>query len=274
MKLNLIFIVGMLAYDAHAIRWPSLSEPIISSCNTNSGCNNPVYYKHSGTVFLEQPELIKPPNAASQTIRAYGVHCNHGSRLPGYEQPFSGCHWDPRAGRHAPSTSNCTIDSIERWDLTYNSTCTTGLTWGEHGGAGPGGECVLFGILVGELLHTPMGIVEATTAANSGNRFCVKPLPPATKCELRMNDTILGHGVLAPNGSSTSSVTGVIECGQKPVVEFVGGADFMIAPGVNAALNASVDASTNMITINSKVATVNARGGNYSVSKVITVSPW
>ncbi|MES3575444.1 hypothetical protein [Enterobacter cloacae] len=274
MKFKLLLLIGMWGYEANAIRWPSLSEPIISFCNTNSGCNNPVYYKHSGTVFLEQPELIKPPNAASRTIRAYGVHCNLGSRLPGYEQPFSGCFWDPRAGMHAPSTSNCTLDSIERWDLTFNSTCATGLTWGGHGGAGPGGECVLFGILVGELLHTPMGIVEATTAANSGNRFCVKPLPPATKCDLQLNNTILDHGVLTPDGYSNASVSGVIECGQKPVVEFVGGADFTIAPGVNAALNANVDTTLNKITINSRVTTVNASGGNYSASKVITVSPW
>ncbi|WP_342901651.1 hypothetical protein [Enterobacter cloacae] len=116
--------------------------------------------------------------------------------------------------------------------------------------------------------------MDATTAANSGNRFCVKPLPPATKCDLQLKDTILDHGVLTPNESSSASVTGVIECGQKPVVEFVGGADFTIAPGVNAALNANVDTTLNKITINSRVTTVNASGGNYSASKVITVSPW
>ncbi|MES3574238.1 hypothetical protein [Enterobacter cloacae] len=136
---------------------------------------------------------------------------------------------------------------------------------------------MLFGILVGGiggLLHTPMGAMDATTAANSGNRFCVKPLPPATKCDLQLNDTILDHGVLTPNASSTASVTGVIDCGRKPVVEFVGGADYTIAPGVNGALNANVDTTLNKITINSRVTTVNASGGDYSASKVITVSPW
>ncbi|HED6270795.1 TPA: hypothetical protein R5X29_001890 [Enterobacter sichuanensis] len=136
------------------------------------------------------------------------------------------------------------------------------------------GECVLFGIMVGGILHTPMGAMDATTAANSGNRFCVKPLPPATKCDIQLNDTVLDHGVLTPNASSTASVSGVIECGQKPVVEFVGGADFMVAPGVNASLNANVETTSNKIIVNSRLTTVNASGGDYSVSKVITVSPW
>ncbi|HEM8743920.1 TPA: hypothetical protein U2Q93_001573 [Enterobacter sichuanensis] len=80
--------------------------------------------------------------------------------------------------------------------------------------------------------------------------------------------------MLTPNASSTASVSGVIECGQKPVVEFVGGADFMVAPGVNASLNANVETTSNKIIVNSRLTTVNASGGDYSVSKVITVSPW
>jgi hypothetical protein len=126
----------------------------------------------------------------------------------------------------------------------------------------------------GTLLYTPMGVIDATTAANSGNRFCVKPLPPAIKCDLQLKDTILDHGVLTSNESSDASVTGVIDCGRKPVVEFLGGADYTIAPGVNGALNANVDTTLNKITINSRVTTVNARGGDYSASKVIIVSPW
>lgn len=119
-----------------------------------------------------------------------------------------------------------------------------------------------------------MGAMDATTAANSGNRFCVKPLPPATKCDIQLNDTVLDHGVLTLNASSSASVSGVIECGQKPVVEFVGGADFLIAPGVNASLNANVETASNKIKINSRLTITNANGGDYSVSKVITVSPW
>lgn len=275
MKFKLLLLMGMWVCDAHAIRWPSLSDPVITSCrNQNTTCDRSVFYKHSGTVFLDQPELIKPPNMSSR-IRAYGIHCASGSKLPGYERPFSSCIWDTASvSTHAPVTRDCNRGSTASWELSPSSTCTTNLTWGGHDGAGPGGECVLFGIMVGGLLHTPMGAMDATTAANSGNRFCVKPLPPATKCDLQLKDTILDHGVLTPNESSSASVTGVIECGQKPVVEFVGGADFTIAPGVNAALNANVDTTLNKITINSRVTTVNASGGNYSASKVITVSPW
>lgn len=275
MKYKLLLIIGICAYDAHAIRWPSLSEPVITSCIAqNTTCHTAVYYQHNGTVFLEQPELIKPPPfLTNRAIRTYGIHCNSGSKIPGYEMPFSSCSWDV-SSVHAPNATNCILESTTSWKLSTSSTCTTVLKWGGHSGAGPGGECVLFGIMEGIVLHTPMGTMDATTAANSGNRFCVKPLPPATKCDLQLNDTTLDHGSLTPNGSSTASVTGVIECGQKPVVDFVGGADFIIAPGINVALNANVDTASNKISINSRLTTTNASGGDYSISKVITVSPW
>lgn len=277
MKYKLLLLMSVWAYDAHAIRWPSLSDPEITGCSSYGGksCAYYVMYKHNGTVFLEQPELIKPPNVTSRNIRAYGIHCQGGSSMPGEESPFVSCNWDVSSSmQHAPDTNNCERVSTTSWDLSASSTCTTALTWGGHVGAGPGGECVLFGVMVGNILHTPMGTMDPTTAANSGNRFCVKPLPPATKCDLQLNDTILDHGVLTPNGSSTASVTGVIECGKKPVVEFVGGADFIIAPGINAALNANVDTTSNKISVNSRLTTTNASGGDYSTSKVITVSPW
>ncbi|MFP2166581.1 hypothetical protein ACLEYI_16665 [Enterobacter ludwigii] len=277
MKYKLLLVVAMWAYDAHAIRWPSISDPVILFCNNEYGeiCNDNVNYKHNGTVFLEQPEIAKPPTSTSLVIRAYGIHCGYGSKVPGYEKPFSQCNWDTQSySTHAPFTSNCTRAATDRWDLSTSSTCNTDLIWGGHRGAGPGGECVLFGIMVGSILYTPMGAMHANSVANAGNRFCVKPLPPATKCDMQLNDTILDHGVLTPNGSSRASVAGVIDCGQKPVVEFVGGADYTIAPGVNGALNANVDTTLNKIIINSRVTTTIASGGDYSASKTITVSPW
>lgn len=274
MKRNLLLLMGMWVCDANAIRWPSLSDPIIMTCDPKT-CSSNVWYYHSGTVFYEQPELIKPPSVTSLDIRTYGIHCKSGSKLPGYESPFSGCDWATGSAKHAPYVrTECKRISNESWELTNSSTCATDTSYGPHSGAGPGGECALFGILEGNILYTPMGALDAATAANSGNRFCVKPLPPASKCNLQLNDTILDHGVLTPNASSTASVTGVIDCGEKPVVEFVGGADYTIAPGVNGALNANVDTILNKITITSRVTTVNASGGDYSASKVITVSPW
>ncbi|EPJ9399997.1 hypothetical protein QCJ93_001071 [Enterobacter bugandensis] len=276
MKYKLMLLMSMWTYDTKAIRWPSLSDPEITSCTiaNNITCSHAVYYKHSGTVFLEQPELVKPPDVKSLTIRAYGIHCQRGSNLPGEVSPFTGCQWDTASKWHAPATYNCMRESLTSWDLNSSWPCTTDLSFGGHSGAGPGGECVLFGIMVGAILHTPMGAMDATSAANSGNRFCVKPLPPATKCDIQLHDTVLDHGVLTPNASSTASVSGVIECGQKPVVEFVGGADFMVAPGVNASLNANVETASNKIRVNSRLTTANASGGDYSASKVITVSPW
>lgn len=280
MKYILLLLMSVVGYDAHAVKWPSISDPFIRSCedqNQNTSCDKMVYYRHGGTVMLEQPELIKPPNKQDVEIFPYGIHCGRGSNLPGYESPFADCYWDEqiRYGTHAPRlNSPCLRVTYTSWELRGSSTCATDLNWGGHSGAGPGGECVLFGVMVGSLLYTPMGAMDATTAANAGNRFCVKPLPPAIKCELKLNDTILDHGVLPPNGSSTASVTGVIECGQKPIVEFVGGDDFMIAPGINGKLNADVDTVNKIIKLNSLVTTVNAKGGSYSASKVVTVTPW
>ncbi|WP_163333701.1 hypothetical protein [Enterobacter bugandensis] len=111
-------------------------------------------------------------------------------------------------------------------------------------------------------------------AANSGNRFCVKPLPPNTKCELLLNDTLLDHGVLASKGVSTASVNGFIECGVKPVVEIVGGETIVFTPGLNAVLNASIKPGTNKISIHSRMTAEGALAGNYRAHKVISVSPW
>lgn len=278
MRYKLLFLVSMWGYDAQAVLWPSISDPIIVSCEDGfTPCSKAVRYSHSGRVFLNQPELIKPPSGGSIHVRAYGVHCESGSALPGYESPFKECHWDEQSyNAHAPPTRvQCQRESPTSWKIIpYGQTCSTESSWGIHNGAGPGGECVLFGIMQGGILYTPMGAMEATTAANSGSNFCVKPLPPQTKCDVVMDDTILDHGVLGPIGFSTTSVTGVIKCGEKPTVEFVGGADYNIGPGINGQLRAEVDINTNRIRINSHVNTLNAKAGDYQLNKVIVISPW
>lgn len=274
-KYKIFVLIIMWCYDAHAVRWPSISEPMITSCWDNT-CTSSVEYKHSGTVFLELPELIKPPRSnVIQEVRAYGIHCERGSKLPGREEPFSGCSWSAASGLHSPPTRKCALQSDDSWEFYKGlDECITDLTWGAHTGAGPGGECVLFGIYKSGLLYTPMGIIDAITAANSGSNFCVKPLPPQTKCDFELHDTVLDHGVLNPDSFSTATVTGYIECGDKPVIDVVGGKNYIIAPGINGELKADVDVNSKKIIINSRVTTANAKGGNYTVSKVIVVSPW
>ncbi|WP_163333699.1 hypothetical protein [Enterobacter bugandensis] len=253
-----------------------MSEPQIASCeNTSKGfCDYLVYYKHNGTVFIDQPEITKPPrNAQQHPVGAYGIHCESGSTVPGYEEKFWNCSWVKSSG-HAPKTEKCGLALFEGWKLSRDSTCNTTSSWGPHSGAGPGGECVLFGLLDQGLLYTPMGIFDALSTANSGNHNCIKPLPPSAKCELRLNNTLIDHGTMPANGSSSVSITGEIDCGKNPVVEFIGGNEINMASGVKTTLNANIEPSSNLITINSHMTTFNATGGDYSTEKIITISPW
>lgn len=275
MKYILLFLLVTCA-DAYAIRWPSLSNVQISECSGGDACGVLVWHSHAGTIFLDQPELVPVPNFNMKMIIAYGIHCKSGSTVPGYVKPFTDCSWvnGNVSDSHAPRVYDCNLVSTNSWELTASSTCRTDLTWGQHTGAGPGGDCVMFGIRHGDLLYTPKGVFDALTVANSGNHFCEKPLPPATKCDLQLHDTILNHGTMPQTGVSTASITGIVDCGLSPVFEFVGGGDLKIAPGVDAALKSSFDKATSQIRIQSRVTTENAQGGEYSASKVIVVSPW
>lgn len=276
MKYLLLFLLFTCA-DVYAIRWPSVSDVQIASCSGGVACASLVMHSHAGTVFLDQPELVPVPNAKTKTITAYGIHCSMGSTIPGFVRPFTDCSWvfsNMVSDAHAPRVYDCLLVSTNSWELTASSTCRTDLTWGQHTGAGPGGDCVMFGILYGELLYTPKGIFDALTVANSGNSFCQKPLPPATKCDLQLFDTVLNHSTMPQTGVSTANIAGIVDCGLSPVFEFIGGGDIKIAPGVDAALKFSFDKATSQINIQSRVTTENAQGGEYSSSKVIVVSPW
>lgn len=275
---RLLFALYILVVDtAHGLPWPAVSNPVITSCNDGSStCSSSVYYAHSGTVFNEIEPVIPPPTFFGTVIRAYGVHCDKGSRLPGEEEQFTKCYWDANPPRsHAPATTGeCELVDLRSWELREGSSCQTTSTWGVHSGAGPGGECVLFGLATTGFLYSPMGTISASDAANSGNHWCVKPLPPSVTCDLRLSDHLLDHGSMAPDGVSTASVRGELKCGVNPKVEIVGGGDFMIAAGVHAQLDATVYANTNVLNLSSRVTTVNAQAGDYTANRVITVSPW
>lgn len=255
----------------YAVSWPQVTNPRITQCETGiSPCSSLVYYAHDGTSFADVQPVIPAPRTGQ--VLAYGVHCDAGSRIPGHEQGFSGCDW-AMPSMHAPIVSSCSVSDVRTWRLSP-SACNSTTIWGGHIGAGPGGECVLFGILDNGILYTPHGVISASEAANGGNRFCVKPLPPSVQCELRLNDTVLDHGVMAPSATSEVSVQGTVDCGLKPVVEVVGGTDLPLGPGVSAIINTSVDNDSRTLRVRSQLTTVNAKAQEYSGSRVITVSPW
>lgn len=121
------------------------------------------------------------------------------------------------------------------------------------------------------LLETPFGPLDATTVANSGSRFCVKPLPPQTVCELGIIDT-LTHGNLPPSGSDTRTVTTAVNCGATPKVTIIGPNELDLGPGLIARLSVTSPTS-GTLRVTSTVTAANAVPGDYTRSVVVAVSP-
>ncbi len=271
----LILLLFLPSISTLGSPWPHLSNPKIASGDHSSQgpYSRNVSYSHSGTVLLDvQP--VYTPYTNSSPIEAYGVHCQSGSKYPGYERPFSSCTWDKSSGQHSPKMTGKCQTIAGSWRLTPDSNCSTSYSWGNHSGAGPGGECVMFGIYYSPAtIATPMGAINATTAANSGNAFCQKPLPPNITCDISLTDSVLDHGLMTTTGSHTTSVSGEISCGEAPIVEIVGGNDISLGNGVSTKLDIKTLGSKQIV-IYSNMTTVNAEAGDYIASRVVTVSPW
>jgi|GEM_PF-6267306 len=278
MRYALIFLSAMCIWPAYGetLKWPRLTDPKITSCSNSSGgyCDSSVSYSHSGTGFdYGEPQMSKPTTTAT-SIRAYGVHCDYGSSVPGYERAFSGCVWRTDTGSHNPTlTGKCQTIAGGSWALTQDSTCATNTTWTGHTGAGPGGECVMFGYMSGSSLYTPYGVISALNAANGGDRFCQKPLPPGVTCDIELPSPLLDHGVMVPTARSVRKINGTVECGTKPKISFVGGDELNLAVGIRTKLTAQLTNAT-QLEISSDLTTTNAAAGDHRASAVLVVSPW
>ncbi len=255
---------------------PIIHNPRILSCKSLNGvaCSDSVQYGSDGTVLIEQTTVGAPHPVMDTKLETYGIHCYYGSNLPP-TKPFERCAWGPGStADHSPRViSECRLQDRSSWDLTPTSSCATATTWGHHTGAGPGGECVMFaqaGQRTGPTLVTPIGVVDATTAANSGNAFCQKPLPPNTPCDVQL-PPVIDHGVMPPSGQSSVHVDGTIACGDNPVISIVGGNSVTVAPGIKTVLAPRVTRDT--IRVRSDLTTSGAAPGVQQVSVVLVVSP-
>lgn len=247
-----------------------MTSATITSCQTSS-CINVVFYAGTAELVDIGTPVGPPPSTGRLSIAAVGVHCTSG----GNGQPFTGCGWTGEGDiSHAPTTSNCTLSSTTGWDLTANSTCNISSTWGAHGGAGPGGECVMFGQQINSRsLSTPWGVLDPEVVANSGNRFCIKPLPPATVCSVIL-PTVIDHGILQPGTAAVKSIDGVVDCGLDPVVSVVGLTEVTMGPGVVTNITPVMVSSTAMRIQSALTVAPSALAGEYSASVIVAVSPY
>lgn len=272
MRTHILIIISLLLPMAgHAILYPQLQDPKITSCLDES-CTNGVRY--SGVTVVTEQGLPSYAGTYFLTIYSFGVHCDKGD----IQQGFSGCHWTGGSAggnknTHSPRpTSDCLYDTRTWKIVTSNSKCTFETSWGPHTGAAPGGECVIYGSLQGTSVLTPWGFIDPTTAANGGNRYCAKPLPPSVTCHVDL-PPVIDHGDITTGRSDSKQITGVIQCGSKPAVTIVGGDEVVLAPGVVANLNATVPTVDRLLLKSELTTQPTAVPGVYSASRVVVVSP-
>lgn len=271
-----------VTFSSYAVLHPVLTNPRIKSCRDGSPvylgdgpCSESVIYDWGPSTMIDVGPQGVPDAQLGTELVAMGMHCQRGNMITG--TPFSGCSFASDWG-HAPKLSNCRLKNTGSWELSSDSTCdvTTVVSGNRHNGAGPGGECVLFVQRNANpypgVVNSIYGIVDANTIANSGNRFCQKPLPPTVECDISLPDMI-DHGVIGPNSSSTVTVDGTISCGSNPGVSFVPGSGIDLAPGVTTRLT-SKQSSGGRIQITSDLKTNYGAPGAHSASVVVLVTPY
>lgn len=271
-----------------AVLHPVLTNPRIESCKTMVGsinpgqeCSSSVIYDWGPSVLIDMPEIGRPDPHGGTELRAVGLHCQHGSMLIGV--PFSQCSWvhsEPNGSHalsHAPRLSNCRLESTESWQLDRSSTCdvaTINTEW-THSGAGPGGECVVFAqtkSVTKGLVWSIHGQLDPNIVANSGNRFCQKPIPPAIGCHVLL-PSVIDHGTLGPNDQSVVTVRGDIDCGDRPQIRVVPGNEVKLAPGVVTEISVRMSTPT-LLEMTSNLRTVGGTPGAHMASVVVVVSPY
>lgn len=266
---------------SHAVLHPVLTNPRITACGdavpgnyTDGPCSVNVKYDWGPSTMIDIfPQGVPDPHLGTELV-AIGMHCQRGNMFTG--TPFSGCNFVGTQS-HAPKLTNCRLKNTDSWLISSDSTCdvTTITNSSGHYGAGPGGECVIFAqrnAIANGVVNSIHGILDANTVANSGNRFCQKPLPPSVECDISLPDMI-DHGVIGPNSSSTTTLDGTISCGSNPVVSFVPGSGIDLAPGVTTRLSSKLS-SGGRIQITSDLKANNGAPGAHRASVVVLVSPY
>lgn len=262
----LIFLFVIPNYTFAAIPWPVIISERITYCSDepDNPCSQAV--KYAGTIGLEMiTPLMDPAGPSKDRPKWWGIHCKYGNAMT--NTPFSDCNWTSDI-QHAPSTPQVIIDRY--WNLIRGDFYTGDYSFGSHWGAGPGGECRLFGVMYGSQLLTPKGIFNANTVANSGGGVCIKAVPPNYRCEINAPSEI--KHTIATIGSKTINASGSINCGSKPKIYIIGGSEIKLAPGLTESLKITVNGNSLLLT--STVNSNRSKPGIYKGTHIINVSPW
>lgn len=265
-----------VCYPALAVLHPMLVNPRITGCLGppvgKYECSASVQYSADGVVMVDITP-VAPPVGYERKLVAYGIHCANGDGPS--RQEFTGCSFS--MAQHAPGLAGeCSLAGVYSWELTPRSTCSIFPNWGNHTGAGVGGECVLFAQkgqdVGGPTLHTIYGTVNANVLANSGDSFCQKPLPPSVECSLDL-PAVIDHGSVSTSAVSTASIEGRVACGSRPVVSIVGGGQLDMGPGLSSSLSPTM-VGDGVLRITSSLRAVNADPGAHQASAIVRVSPY
>lgn len=275
MRLVITLVLICASCAAHAVSWPMLSNPRIETCagSTNNPCSSVSKYSADGTVMVDIVPVGSPRNGTGLRVRPMGVHCGAGNALTG-RLPFTSCSYV--ASDHSPVlTGKCELRSLDSWELTSDSTCATATSWGPHRGAGPGGECVVFTNTIassGLSMNTPMGMIDATQAANGGNRFCSKPLPPSVTCELQLPN-VIDHGQMRAGETSKREDYGTVNCGGTPKIDVLVNGDRDVG-GVRISATPLIVNQTSVRITSEITVSGSAVPGEHSATYVFVASPY
>ena len=272
--LLLLIALSLLLYfsastPARAIIWPTIDDIRITECELGpeGPCSNSLYY--SGKVEMrEQGEPSVPVRPAKSRLEIVGIHCYYG----GNGKPLRTCSWWNIPSHHPMMITPCNFADDLHWDIKDATQCTFETRWGPHTGAGPGGECVMAGVLPqGKgLLYTPWGALDATVVANTGARNCAQPMAPEEGCSVGTLQSLI-HGALGPTANDIRTTYTSVSCGLSPKVTIVGGSTLNLGPGVSTTLTAKIEEQR--LAVRSDLTITGAKPGSYSGQAIIMVSP-
>ena len=257
-------LLTTITMPTHAIPWPTVTEMRILECNStveNGPCSGQIV--RAVSQILERGAVQTQLSYPGRVVGA-AIHCGSGNALTGV--PFSDCSWRHRVGK-------CENALTVSWEGLRLRDCNIGSSKYEHTGAGPGGECALWGVVQKSgLLETPYGVYDATDTANSGSANCIKSTPPDLRCEIGMLDN-LDFGTVSKVGTYRKQVETNIDCGDHPVVSVSGPAKIELAPGVRVSLKASI-VKDGMVTVDGELDVGDLTPGLATATSIIVVSPY
>jgi hypothetical protein len=125
----------------------------------------------------------------------------------------------------------------------------------------------------GRDIVTPFGIFSADQVANSGNRFCIKPLPPNVTCEVTL-PPLIDHGRINTGAMDSKIINGSVNCGTSPVVTVVGSPLVSLGEGVSTKISTTMSSPTDVRIQSDMTIESTAKPGLYLGVIIVSVSPY